>query len=65
MATFVLSFVLVALAVTGMAAGVLLGRRPISGSCGGLGSATCAACTRPCRRRRRDAQADDDAEAQP
>ena len=54
MLTFVLAFVLVTVAVLGMAAGVLLGRRPIAGSCGGLGaSAACAACTHPCQRRRR------------
>lgn len=54
MTTFVLAFVLVSLAVLGMAAGVLLGRSPIAGSCGGLGNgAACAACTRPCARRRR------------
>jgi hypothetical protein len=35
MATFVLSFSIVCLAVLGMAAGVLAGRRPIAGSCGG------------------------------
>ena len=50
--TFVLAFVLIALSVLGMAAGVLLGRAPIAGSCGGLGAGTaCAACTRPCQRR--------------
>ena len=54
MTTFVLAFVLMVLAVLGMAAGVLLGRRPIAGSCGGLGGAACTACRRPCRRRRRE-----------
>ena len=39
MATFVLSFAIVCLAVLGMAVGVLAGRRPIAGSCGG---GTCA-----------------------
>lgn len=51
MATFILSFVLLALAITGMAAGVLLGRSPIKGSCGGLGSSSCSACTRTCSTR--------------
>ncbi len=51
---FVVSFLVVTLAVLGMAAGVLLGRRPIAGSCGGLGGGgACAACTRPCEKRRR------------
>ena len=49
MATFVLSFSIVCLALLGMAAGVLAGRKPIAGSCGGaacaqgLGSG-CGAC---------------------
>ncbi len=49
MTTFVLSFVVVALAVTGMALGVLAGRDGIRGSCGGAGG--CGACQRPCRHR--------------
>jgi len=65
--TFVLAFVLIALSVLGMAAGVLLGRAPIAGSCGGLGAGTaCAACTRPCPRRsqgRPRAEAHTDAES--
>lgn len=49
MTTFVLSFLVVALAVTGMALGVLAGRDGIRGSCGGAGG--CGTCQRPCRRR--------------
>ena len=59
MATFVLSFVLLVLAVTGMAAGVLMGRKPIAGSCGGLGNG-CAACTRRCARRGRGGDGGED-----
>ena len=49
MATFVLSFSIICLAVLGMAAGVLAGRRPIAGSCGGEAYANglgpgCGAC---------------------
>lgn len=49
MATFILSFSIVCLAVLGMAAGVLAGRRPIAGSCGGAACAHglgpgCGAC---------------------
>ena len=52
MLTFVLAFVVIALAVLGMAAGVLLGRAPIAGSCGGLGAgAACVACPHRCARR--------------
>ena len=36
MTTLILSFVLISLAVTGLSVGVLLGRKPIQGSCGGL-----------------------------
>jgi hypothetical protein len=49
MATFVLSFSIVCLAVLGMAAGVLAGRRPIARHCGGAACAHglgpgCGAC---------------------
>ena len=36
MAELILTFLLVGLLVLGMSVGVLAGRRPISGSCGGL-----------------------------
>jgi hypothetical protein len=51
MGTFLLSFLLVCLAVVGLAAGVLLGRQPLSGGCGAT-----AACWM-CSRRRRCARA--------
>ena len=35
----VLSIVIFGLLIAGMAVGVLLGRKPISGSCGGVGAA--------------------------
>ena len=35
----ILSIVVFGLLITGMAVGVLLGRKPISGSCGGVGAA--------------------------
>lgn len=35
----ILSIVVFGLLVTGMAVGVLLGKKPISGSCGGVGAA--------------------------
>jgi hypothetical protein len=43
MATFLLSFALIALAIGGLALGVIFGRAPIRGSCGGL--ACDGACT--------------------
>jgi len=49
MTTFLLALALVGVSVAGLAVGVIGGRRPISGSCGGLacvpGSA-CGACAR-------------------
>jgi hypothetical protein len=39
MIEIILSIVIFGLLITGMAIGVLLGRKPISGSCGGVGAA--------------------------
>ncbi|RKZ79465.1 MAG: hypothetical protein DRQ35_04175 [Gammaproteobacteria bacterium] len=36
MSTFIASFIIIAIAIIAMAAGVLLGRPAIKGSCGGL-----------------------------
>lgn len=48
MAELILTFLLVGLLLLGMSVGVLAGRRPISGSCGGLAGgnpdASCAIC---------------------
>jgi len=38
MTLFLISFVLIALVMAGMAVGVLAGRGPITGSCGGMGA---------------------------
>lgn len=48
--TFLLGFILLGLVIAGMAVGVIMGGRPISGSCGGIGAAlgqknyTCDIC---------------------
>lgn len=55
MSTMIASFVAILLAVAAMAVGILCGRAPIRGSCGGAG---CGACTRSCESR---ASTDDDA----
>jgi hypothetical protein len=48
MATFVISFLLLTVVVAGMAVGVLFGRKPIKGTCGGLnnaeGQTSCQLC---------------------
>lgn len=36
MTTLLLAFVVIGLIITGMAVGVLFGRKPITGSCGGM-----------------------------
>jgi hypothetical protein len=58
MKLFVMSFLLITLAVLGMAVGVLCGRRALQGSCGGLNSlegleAVCESCASPCAVRHR------------
>ncbi len=55
MALFLVTFFIMTLAVLGMAIGVVFGRTPIAGSCGGLnainGSGECRSCSRPCKAR--------------
>ena len=47
MATLILGFAIILLAVGGLAVGVLMGRAPLKGSCGGLAcGGACAACPR-------------------
>ncbi|MCW5713730.1 MAG: (Na+)-NQR maturation NqrM [Bauldia sp.] len=53
MTTFLLALALVTASIGALAVGVLVGRKPISGSCGGLAcipGVECGACTRPHRR---------------
>ena len=47
MSTFLLSFVVMLVCVAALALGVLLGRAPLRGSCGGLNNCDCA---NPCAR---------------
>jgi len=62
MLTFLASVVIIALALLGMAAGVLLGRRPLAGSCGGLSRSglSCLLCSKPCARRAHDTASTDE-----
>lgn len=54
MEIFLLCFIVMSCAVLAMAVGVLLGRAPIAGSCGGLGrlGLGCDSCEKPCAKRR-------------
>jgi len=45
MATLIGTFVVLVLVVAGMAVGVMFGRQPIKGSCGGLNNGGESACT--------------------
>ena len=47
MMVLLLSFTFMLVAVLGLSLGVLLGRRPIQGSCGGIGG-RCGTCSRRC-----------------
>jgi len=62
MTLFFITFAVMGLAILGMAIGVLAGRKPIGGSCGGmdkLGLECDAGCTRPCPKRAARLQAED------
>ena len=59
MSTLIASFVALLLAVAAMAVGVLFGRSPIRGSCGGIAGGGCVACSVRCKRRA--AEYEDDA----
>lgn len=51
MSIFIVTFLTLCLAVLAMAVGVLAGRKPIAGSCGGLnkfGMECIAGCDKPC-----------------
>jgi len=50
MVTILLAFAIVLAAIAAMSIGVLNGRRPISGSCGGLNGGRCELCSGDCRK---------------
>ena len=49
--TLMFSFVIILCVVTAMALGVMAGREPIKGSCGGLNGGGCELCSGNCKRR--------------
>jgi len=53
MEIFLISFVVMVIALLGMGVGVLFGKSPIKGSCGGLNTLSrlgldCSSCSEPC-----------------
>lgn len=46
MATLTLVFLIFSLAMAGLGIGVLLGRAPLKGSCGGISCGACQTCPR-------------------
>ena len=46
MSIFIVTFIVMALVMLGMAVGVMMGRRELKGSCGGIGNVNGAEC--PC-----------------
>ena len=52
--TFLLSFVVILCVIAGMALGVVNGRAPIAGSCGGLNGGRCELCSGRCKKEARE-----------
>lgn len=50
LSTLLVTFAVMLLVIAAMAIGVLNGRKPISGSCGGLNGGGCELCSGQCRR---------------
>jgi hypothetical protein len=61
MMVYIVTFIVIALAITGMAVGVILSDRRIKGSCGGLntiqGLEGSCGCEKPCEKRRQREEA--------
>lgn len=63
MTIFVVTFVVITIAILAMAVGVMAGRKPIGGSCGGLGAVglDCeGGCDKPCPKRLARMQAEEE-----
>ncbi len=53
-ATLIITFVVMLTVIAAMAVGVLNGRKPISGSCGGLNGGGCELCSGKCKREKEE-----------
>ena len=54
MATLVITFMVMLTVIAAMAVGVMNGRKPISGSCGGLNGGGCELCSGKCKREKEE-----------
>lgn len=52
--TLLLSFTIMLAVIAAMSIGVVNGRKPISGSCGGLNGGRCELCSGNCRKEKND-----------
>ncbi len=50
LSTLLITFAVLLAMIAGMAIGVMNGRKPISGSCGGLNGGRCELCSGKCER---------------
>ena len=50
LATMLITFAIMLAVIAAMAIGVMNGRKPISGSCGGLNGGGCELCSGKCKR---------------
>lgn len=48
--TLLISFIIIATVIAAMGIGVIAGRKPITGSCGGLNGQGCELCSGSCRK---------------
>lgn len=55
MTTIILSITIFLIVFIAMMVGVIFGRTPIQGSCGGIGN-QCGSCSKPCKSKERELQ---------
>jgi hypothetical protein len=53
-ATLIITFTVMLTVIAAMAVGVMNGRKPISGSCGGLNGGGCELCSGKCKREKEE-----------